>query len=519
MKELETLCKNGVSPEEIEREKYQQATEYIRTLKTNNGIAGVIANTVLSYGSPVMADRYLNLLSSVDQDDIIRVSREYLHPDKLSIIRQFPSAEKAAEIVKAQTALESPKPEKSTLNSGATCISLPDNRLPLVDIGLIIPGGCMFENQDNCGISRLLASMLTAGTKSFSEEKFNQLIDDNAIDLGVTSGANSMLIKLNCPKDRLPVALDILKSMLTEPAFNKRELDREKNNLVQVLKSRAMTPQGAAEDKMFELLYGSHPYALPRSGKPESIAKITARSLRNYFNTRFVPASTFIGVAGDVTSSEAAEITQSIDSVLKWNTGKSDIFPEAPKFPEKDIFEEITLPREQAMVIFAVPGCDNLTEDRFAFDIAQNALNGLSSEIFKKVREEAGLAYSTGVMFTRGYHKGIVGFFAGTTRENAEEVAELLRSERDRLAKSGLTAKEFDAAREGALFACASQMERNDALLMNSLLSEFYGNGYMAPWKAAETFRNITRSRTNKILQRYFADTASVLVIAGPAAK
>jgi predicted Zn-dependent peptidase len=54
---------------------------------------------------------------------------------------------------------------------------------------------------------------------------------------------------------------------------------------------------------------------------------------------------------------------------------------------------------------------------------------------------------------------------------------------------------------------------------MNSLLSEFYGNGYMAPWKAAETFRNITRSRTNKILQRYFADTASVLVIAGPAAK
>ncbi|QSH40703.1 pitrilysin family protein [Lentisphaerota bacterium ZTH] len=516
-KEIANLRKFGVETAELQREKRQQTTEYIRSLRTNQGIAGIIGQSVLSYGCPEMADRYLKLLSEVSMEDIVRVASKYFSEEKLSVVRQTPPPQKSNTKAAAKSVFEH-LPGKHHLRSGARALTLHDNRLPLVDICIGLPGGTIYETAQNAGITRMLAALLGTGTLKYPEGKFNALLDANAIELSVMGGSNSLQVRMNCMPECLPEALDLLISMLTEPAFPMKQFEREQANAIESLKSRAQNPSAAAQDLMQKKLYGSHPYSLPRVGTIESISNIKVEDLHEFMHSIMGAEHSIIAVGGAISETDALTACNRIDKALNWNSVCQIKIPPEPVFPKTDIYEEITLPREQSMIVYGVPGCSNLSEDRYVMDVLQHALNGLSSKLFKNIREDSGLAYSTGTVFTRGFQRGLVGFYAATTPEAAPEVRKMLKAECDRLGRDGLDQDEFDAALAGCLFTCSGMLERSDALLNNSLLSEYYGNGFMVPFKNTETFKQLTLKQVNSVLKKYFHQTSGVFVTSGPEA-
>ena len=512
--ELKNLRQNGVTGEELEREKNQHMADYIRVLRSNNGIANIIGDTVLAYGDPGMADHYIQLLNKVSKDDIKEAANKYFNEESLNIVRQV-SPKKAGSQKAGKQAGKQKSAEKSVLKSKARLITLSDNSFPLVDICLIAQGGNIIENADNAGISRLMSKLLSTGTKSLNEEKFNAVINDNAIDLDINSGDNTFYIKLNCMRDKLGIAVKLLKGIFAEAAFRKKQFSREQNNTLQLLKTRAQDPNGAAVDKMYELLYNGHPHALPRNGSIESINKLNPEKLKDFYSRQFIAEKTILGIAGAISKKDALEIAETLDMLIPWNKTVPVNLPEKPVFPDKDLEAEIELPRDQIKVIYAVPSCDHCSSDRFAFDILQQALNGLSSKLFKDIREDKGLAYSTGTMFGSGRHPGFTAFYAGTSRKSVSQVIKLLTKERKRLAQSGLTKDEFDAAKARVLFKYSSLMSNNNALLFNSMLEEFYGNGYQKPWHTPEIIRKLKRGEVNAVFKKYFSDAKGVYVTAG----
>ena len=512
--ELGKLRKNGVTSEELKREKNQHMANYIRILRSNNGIASIIGDTVLAYGDPAMADHYVQLLNQLTAENIKKTANKYFSEEQLCIVRQISPKGTKTKKTNKQTAKQK-KAEKSILKSKARLITLADNSFPLVDICLISLGGNIIENPDNAGISRLMAKLLSTGTKNKSEEKFNAIIDDNAIDFSVSSGNNTFFIKLNCMRDKLDIAVKLLKEIFSEPAFRQKQFAREQHNTLQKLKTRAQDPNGAALDKMYELLYKGHPHALPRDGSLESITKLNPENLKDFYSKQFIASKTIIGIAGDISREESLNIGKSLDKAIPWNKTSSNNLPDRPVFPKKDIKTKIELAREQIKVIYAVPTCDYHSSDRFAFDILQQSLNGLSSKLFKNIREDKGLAYSTGAMFGSGLHPGFAAFYAATNSKSVPEVTKLLTEERKRLAEDGLNQDEFNAAQARVLFSYSSLMSNNSALLFNSMLEEFYDNGYEKPWHTPEIIRDLNLQQVNAVFKKYFTQAKGVYVIAG----
>ncbi len=512
--ELRILCKDGVTSGELEREKNQQMADYIRILRSNNGIAGIIGDAVLAYGDPGMADHYIQLLNQVSRENIIETANKYFAETQLNVVRQI-SPEDAEIKHKNKQKTKQKNAKKSVLKSKARLITLSDNSFPLVDICIISLGGNIVETPENAGISRLTAKLLTTGTRDCGEEKFNAIIDDNAIDFSINAGTNTFFIKLNCMRDKLDIAVKLLNSVLSEPAFKQKQFAREQHNTLQMLKTRAQDPSGAAVDKMYELLYAGHPHALPRDGNLKSISKLTSKKLKEFYGRQFNAAKTIIGIAGDISTKDARAVAESIDKAIPWNRKAPAELPGAPVFPNKNRKAGIELPREQIKVIYAVPTCDYFSPDRFAFDILQQALNGLSSNLFKDIRESKGLAYSTGAMFGNGLYPGFTAFYAATSSRSVPQVIELLTKERKRLADSGLTREEFAAAKARVLFNYSSLMSNNNALLFNSMLEEFYDNGYEKPWHMPEIIQNLTLKQLNAVFKKYFSAAKGVYVTAG----
>ncbi len=505
---------------ELEREVAQLETEYIRALRSNNCVVRIIGNSILSYGSPLYVNKYIDDLRAVTIPDLERVTNEYLDLEKSTTIRIIPKAsvdleESKPAVHNISDCIAIKPPELKTFRGGQKLVTFKDKSLPLLDIGIVMAGGAYFEERGQAGITGLMSVLLNAGTKTYPEMELLHLMDENAIELSITPGNNSLAIKLNCHKKKFPLALEVLQSILTESSFGARQFKREKKIAVEKLKSRQVSPQGCAEDRILNLLYGDHPYGISRQGAPQDIEKLTRQQVMDfYFNQCLRPDMAVFGIAGDFDNRVVKKIEKLI-STIPWNNSPPlKIAP--PEFPAKTIVERVKNPRKQAVVLNAVPGCDNLDKARFSVDILQAAMTGQGANIFKKVRDEAGLAYYTGMITSRGFHRGYISFYAGTHPEAADQVAEMMDNERQRLAETGLTQEEFNAAKAFIAHSKAELMEDPGSMLMQFCLAEYYGNGYLTPFRHTEIFDKITLNQTNKVVKKLMSYPAPVTVISEP---
>ncbi len=517
--ELKALSTSDrISSDELDRVVNQISTSYCRSMRSNTNISRMIGNAVLTYGSTDYINRYIDDILALTPDDLIRVAEKYLIEKNCTQVELLPMTKKETERGRQQNSSNSGSPELLKLKNGQKIITFKDTKLPLVDICMIIPGGTIRETNENAGITRLTSTMMTTGTSSYSEKELARLIDDNAIEFSISGGNNSIAMSINCHRKSLGAALKAMKSVLSEPTFPEKQFERERGNTIKLLASRKLAPQNAAEDRTCELLYGKHPYSHNAAGLEDSVKKITADQLRNYyFNKCLLPAKAVFGVAGDFDKDEILKELNTVIDSIRWNSSGKDEIPAKPVFPDKGLRDSVKVPREQAVVLLSFPICDNTHEDRFVLNILSKVLNGQSSRLFKKVREESGLAYYTGLSTFLGIHEGFMSFYAGTRPDAAEKVVSLLDKERKLLLKKkSVTTDEFESAKARIREDIAEQKLDKHSLIFSSSLDEYYGNGFMSPWTNEKRFSDITLKDLDAAVRKYFDTDAFVTVISGP---
>ncbi|MCK5843137.1 MAG: insulinase family protein [Victivallales bacterium] len=511
--------RGGVGADELARAKRQMVSSLYHTMRSNAGMAQLIGNSVMLYGTPDYACKYIDDVAKVGHEEIAEVAERYLDENRATVARMLPCEAKSSpkkSIGKAERK-ESHLPTLSKMSQGVRFVYLPDSVTPIVDVCLVLSGGTILESRDTAGISRLTSTLLMTGTKTLPETEFARLLDDNAVNLSVSGGANTISVRMSFLKESLESATEALASMLSEPLFSEDKLDRERDIALENLRSRAMSPQSAAEDKMSELLYGEHPYAFARAGRIDSLKALTSDAIRDYyFNTVLNSEAAVIGVAGDLTEREAATLAKKISAVTPWSKGVASGNPATPVFPTAPMTADVLLPREQSVVLVGVQGCSNTSADRFAVDVIQSALNGLETRLFKSIRDDAGLAYYTGLYSSRGVHDGFLAFYAGTAPESVVRVIDLMGKECAKLVKNGLTKEEFSSSLARLKGETANHKLNPALTIFECALSEFYGNGFMEPCDMMSRYSHLTLAKVNAVAKKYFANSATATVVAGP---
>lgn len=516
--EIEKVRTSKISESELTRELNQQVTEYIRNLRLTGGIARIIGNSVIAYGSPVYAEKYLERLMHVTSADVLAVAKKYLDPERSVTVELLPEPEKTSVPVPAKSRAFKKEPTMFKGHANTRILTYKDDSLPLIDLCLVLPGGTFLEKKNEAGISKMISAMLTAGTKSFTEEELADLMDSNALDVNISSGGNTLTFRINCHKNALDYALTVLETVLKEPLFPQKQFKREQSNALDSLQSRLLNPQSVAEDRVCSMLYGSHPYGHPAVGYVENVRRFSPEKLKSfYFEKCLVPEKAIFAAAGDIDEKTIVKKLNSLTGRIPWNKSPHHEEVKRPHFPLSSLADTIELPREQTVVILGMPGCDILNRDSYSLELLSVALNGQSSPLFKSIREEEGLAYYTGVYTSKGIHEGYVALYAGTHPGAVAKVISTMEKERKKLIRKGLTQEDFDSALACTKQAIAEQMQRLDSLIFSSALSEFYGCGYMEPWKREQTYERLRLVDVNKVIVKYLETQSTVTVSAGPA--
>lgn len=502
---------------ELDKVIRQKVTAHFQLLESNQEVALLIGGTVLNHGDPSYLDQQLNDLRAVTVDDLQRVAAKYLGEASRTVIEMVPEPAAASGRRGRRAGSRPAGPELTQLPGGCRLVTLPDSRLPLVELAVVLPGGSLWEGRDLAGITRLTATTIPAGAGDHSEAELAELLESNAVHLQVSSGNHTLVFQLSCHREHLPHGLTALTAMLTAPTFPQRALERNRQNQISALRSRRLDPVRAAEESLLQLLYDDYPYAFPAIGREASLATFTRDQVRRrYRETCLRPGMAVIGFAGDLPREAMTDLATTLATQVPWHSPPTLQRPPPHQFPADARRGRATVPREQAVVMMAIPACGLTDADRHPLAVLQTVCGGMDSRLFRAIREDAGLAYFTGLYSLLGWQAGFLSFYAGTRPDAVDQVIELIERERQRLAKRGLSEEEFTAALARLREDLAEQHLHRGDLILSATLAEFYGNGFREPWAMGDLLRSLSRTETNHTVRRYLASPATATVIAGP---
>ena len=236
--------------------------------------------------------------------------------------------------------------------------------------------------------------------------------------------------------------------MYLHPAIPAKELERERGVVIEEIRMYQDQPQTVALEQLNQQLWGNHPLGRPITGTVETIRHISRNTIESYRRRACTPAATIYVFAGRVDPKHCVELVrkatekQTKQPCHKFQrvTTRTRLTPFA--ITRRDI-EQI-----HAAVAFRLPfGREHKT--RYALRLLSCILGeNMSSRLFQRVREEAGLCYTIS-SFTQLFDEtSALCIYAGLDSSKAKDGLLLAMRETTRLAQERITETELRRAKD-----------------------------------------------------------------------
>src|SRR5215510_6372001 len=322
-----------------------------------------------------------------------------------------------------------------------------DATVPLIAMEYAFGGGAAQDPADKPGVGNMVASLIDEGSGDRDSKTFHERLDRRAIELSFSSSRDSFRGSLRMLKENKDEAFDLLRSALSAPRFDSTDVERIRSQVLSGLRRDSTNPTSLAGKKFLEVAFGDHPYGRPANGTLESVPTINAADLRDYVARVIAKDTLRIAVVGDVDPDTLGKLLDKTFGGLQAKANLAAVTDVAAAKPPQRAFIPLDVP--QTTVTFGGPGIMRHDPDFMPAYVVNHILGGggLSSRLYREVREKRGLAYSVYEALTWMDHSALFIGNTGTRADRAGETVDAVEKEIRRIAEEGPTQKELDEAK------------------------------------------------------------------------
>jgi predicted Zn-dependent peptidase len=329
MAEVEKMKTELVSEHELRRIKILNQREFIESMRSNDRLARTLATLEVQTGWRYLTD-YLDKMEAVTPDDIRKAARRFIRTDNQTSVYVIPggrpdrppvnyvevrsiSGSAAARAIQQgefdnHSIYPTPSDWKHPLSfhrqpkkirypraemfdvANTRVFYLPDTELPLIDLTIFVKVGAVDVEESKTGLTDLLSSSIVrGGTVNYAPAELAQVLDENAIQVGVSVSEEQSSVHLSVLKDHWEQGLSLLKEILTQPRFDSHVLKVAKNRELVGLKRQGGDAQSVAIREGMIWHFNDHPYGRDPLQGLQTIPGITDDDLRRFIQTYFVP--------------------------------------------------------------------------------------------------------------------------------------------------------------------------------------------------------------------------------------
>ena len=333
--------------------------------------------------------------------------------------------------------------EVTRLSSGLSVVTDRMPHLESASLGVWVGSGSRDENPDEHGISHLLEHMAFKGTKRRTARQIAESIEAVGGDLNASTSVESTAYYARVLKADVPLALDVLSDILSEPAFDPEELRREQNVIVQEIGATEDAPDDLVFDRLQEIAFPKQSVGRSILGTPETVRSFNSTRLRAYLNRNYRAPDMLVAAAGAV---EHGRIVAEAEKRFASFLGPAAPVPQPASFSGGTRVETRDL--EQVHIAVALQGLPVSDPELYSLQVFTSVLGGgMSSRLFQEVRENRGLCYAIHAFHMPYADTGLFGLYAGTDETDAPE---LMRVTIDEIGNATETLNEAEIARAKA---------------------------------------------------------------------
>ena len=300
--------------------------------------------------------------------------------------------------------------------------------------------------------------------------------------------------------------------------FKGDELDRERARILDSLQVTLEEPDAVAGIVASRLVYGDAPYGHNLEGLPSTLQKIKRDDLVKFHRAYYRPNNAVLLFAGDVTADDAFALAEKLFG--GWSSAgvprASGGAPEARATPRIVV---VDMPEAgNTAVVIAGRGIRRGDPD-YAKAIVSNMVlgGGYSSRLNQEVRIKRGLSYGANSAFEPRADVGPFTATAQTKHESAPELAQLMRSELDRLATTDVPETELVPRKAAVIGGFAFSLESTSGIVSRMAALALYGQPLSEINQYVPKMQAVTAEEVRKFASSHLASKDFNVVIAGNA--
>ena len=549
---FEALRSGPVSGPELREAKNELFASALRSRETARGRAFELGEALVTTGDPRAADLRLEQIAAVTAADVQRVARTYLTPESVVEIRyeagpddpsswanpvpmptfgtvapatgepallkpegerEAPPAPTAAPTVERAALVE------STLGNDIPVVAAQTGDVPIATITVVFPGGSATDPEGKAGLASMIATVADKGTPTRSATEIAATLEGLGGAMGASAGADGTYVSLTAPTANLAEAGAVLADVIRHANFPAEELDRERKRTIDGLQVALKDPGSLAGLVATRVLYGDAPYG--SFATIDSLPRIAREDLVQWRETWWHPATAKIVVSGGIAPAQAQAVSES----LFGDWASSAPAPVAPAAPAGDALPVRTVVVDmpeagQAAVIAGVRAPARQDADYFPLALANAVLgSGSNGRLFEEVRTKRGLSYGAYSGFGDRADDAVLTASAQTKNETADEVAQVILGEFERL---GTEPADADALQKRRLYVGASyERALETSAGFNGIVAGLMLQG-IEPGEAAmiaERLAAVSPEAASEVAQRLVTPELASLIVVGNAAE
>lgn len=478
---IEGSLQKGVTQAQFEKVRRQSVVAMVNGQKTIHGLTGRFAAAATLGHDIAWPLRGVENLARVTADELTREARKWLRPD--NVTHGTMKGGKAQVAAEAAIAPATPDQfETFTLDNGVRVVLQHDATIPKAGIGVFLEAGVAYEEATKRGTTGLLGTMFARDNVHRTKEEVAQLVDS----LGATFSDHGSQVSCGLWGEALSSDFTHISELVADgilgPKIIPETLAQERAALIAACREAEDDIVEKARLRLQRQYFGDHPLAIDACGTPETLANIQATDLAALHRSLVVADNLVLGFSGAFDRVAVMEfVKRRFGSLPKAKLPRQRLERHTPTAAGKHLERAAG---EQAVVAIAFPHCGFAPDEVVAANVTEELLSGMASGLFRRVREEKGMAYFVGATRVEVVDQGMFYLYAGTAPASAQEVVKEMRLELDRLRAGKFRPSEIEDAKRRMRVSRRQGRQSAGARMQGALVREVAGLGanFDAEW-------------------------------------
>ena len=336
---------------------------------------------------------------------------------------------------------------------------------PVSHFGVLINTGSRDEEANEQGIAHFIEHVIFKGTQNRKAFHILNRIEDVGGELNAYTTKEETAVYATFLSEYYQRSMELISDILINSTFPAKELEREKEVVIEEINSYKDSPSELIFDEFEEILFDGHPIARNILGTPELIKTFNKESILKFMDENYHTDQIVLSSVGNISMTKFIRLAEKYFGAIpekprnKIRTNVYNYQPET-RIVQKDTF--------QAHCLIGGLAYDVLHDNRIGLVLLNSVLGGQSgnSRLNLSLRERNGIAYNLESNYTAYSDTGTITIYFGTDKDNLDKAITLIKREIKILQEKLLGDIQMSKAKKQLVGQLAMSQENHEDLML-----------------------------------------------------